>query len=129
MRGELLAFAAFAMFAVEIATAQEQGKLRGNGGAAPDCIGWLSMASVRQELKLQPEQAEKARVLARDSRERWEVEMKKLEGLPRKDLLLKISALADVQYEEGMKALGPSSNRSRSNVSTRSCSRVEGRGR
>ena len=77
-------------------------------------------AEHQQELKLQPDQVEKARGLARDLHQRWETESKKWEGLPRGEQNLRKSELAEAQYEEGMKALGPSSSRSRSSVSIRS---------
>ena len=63
------------------------------------------MRSVQLELKLDAEQSEKARVLAKELRERWDEEKKKTANLPRMEHALKDLALADAQYDEGMKAL------------------------
>jgi hypothetical protein len=106
MRVELLVLVTFSGLLVEKASAQGPVKLRGNGGSPAGCIGWLSMPSVQQELKLQPEQVDKARGIARDLHDRYEEARKSFEGLPRQETSQKLVALADAQYEEGMKALG-----------------------
>jgi hypothetical protein len=106
MRPGLLSFVTFATLAIGPALAQSPVKLRGNGpGNMHAHLDWLSMPSVQEELKLTPDQAARARAIARNLREEWTRKEKEMAGLPLNELARNSSELAANQYAEGMNAL------------------------
>jgi hypothetical protein len=106
MRPGLLAFVTFATLVIGPALAQSPVKLRGNGpGDIHAHLDWLSMPSIQEELKLTPDQAARARAIARKLREEWTRKEKEMAGLPHNELARKSIELAAIQYAEGMNAL------------------------